>query len=140
MVAFAQSIHYSYDAAGNRDHRWLAQPIAPPQNSSNHNNASAIIEDINKMALTKTNEIINEGSIKVFPNPLQHKFNIEFNANSSPEGKHLEIYDGNAKLFYRLSTLTNLTSIDMKQAKSGTYYLLIIDKDGKSLYWKLIKD
>jgi len=103
-------------------------------------NSTTVNEDITKIALSKNDEPIKEGSIKVFPNPIQQKFNIEFNMNSSAEGKRLEIYDANAKLFYRMSTLTNLTCIDMKSAKSGTYYLVIISNEGKRLYWKLIKE
>ena len=150
----AQNIHFKYDAAGNRVKRWISQPIAPLQNNPSANNNTAIADDVNSLALSKgegTNSNSIQGGelassklltsdIKVFPNPVQDKLNVQFTGSADAEGCSLQIYDGAGKLFSREAELKNNNEINMQQAKTGTYFLIIINKEGKRLYWKLVKE
>jgi hypothetical protein len=158
IAAIAQNtVHYEYDATGNRVKRWMLppQPVAPapPQN----NNNPTVAEDINSLItadnLTPTlskgegesgsssNGIValTEGDIKVFPNPVQEKLNVQFKGTATPDGCSLQLFDGAGKLFYSEGSMQPLTEVNMQQAKAGIYYLVVVAKDGKRLYWKLVK-
>ena len=147
----AQNIHFQYDASGNRVKRWISQPIAPPQNNPSANNNTVISDDVNSLISSNTSTSLNnpastslskltEGDIKVFPNPVQDKLNVQFTGSADAEGCSLQIYDGAGKLFSREAELKNNNEINMQQAKTGTYFLIIINKEGKRLYWKLVKE
>ena len=139
----AQNIHFQYDASGNRVKRWISQPIAPPQNNPSANNNTAIADDVNSLISSNTSTSLSsqsEGDIKVFPNPVQDKLNVQFTGSADAEGCSLQIYDGAGKLFSREAELKNNNEINMQQAKTGTYFLIIINKEGKRLYWKLVKE
>ncbi|MFZ4401826.1 MAG: T9SS type A sorting domain-containing protein [Bacteroidales bacterium] len=146
-------IHYDYDASGNRVKRWLQPPlpVAPSQNNSIANKPT-VAEGINYLliadslsgadgASSNTNglAVLSEGDIKVFPNPVQEKLNIQFKGTAKPDGYSLQLFDGGGKLFYRAGYLQMLIEVNMQQAKSGVYFLVVIDKEGKRLYWKLVK-
>jgi len=154
----AQNVYYTYDASGNRVHRSLTPtPIAPPSNNGS-DSSTAIVNDIERIIsadsiLTSTLSdsagvianansiaVLTEGDIKVFPNPVQDKLNVQFNGTASPVGYSLQIYDGAAKLFYKTGSMQALTEVDMQQAKTGVYFLVIQTKDGKRLYWKVVKE
>ena len=139
----AQNIHFQYDAPGNRVKRWISQPIAPPQNNPSANNNTVISDDVNSLISSNTSTSLSkltEGDIKVFPNPVQDKLNVQFTGSADAEGCSLQIYDGAGKLFSREAELKNNNEINMQQAKTGTYFLIIINKEGKRLYWKLVKE
>ena len=151
IAVSAQNIHFQYDASGNRYYRWISQPIAPPQNNPSANNNTAIADDVNSLISSNTSTSLNnrastslskltEGDIKVFPNPVQDKLNVQFKGSADAEGCSLQIFDGAGKLFSREAELKNNNEINMQQAKTGTYFLIIINKEGKRMYWKLVKE
>ncbi len=144
------TVHYEYDEAGNRETRWIqSQPVAPPQSNTNN---PTVEEDINSLIkadnLSEIGENANasgiaaltEGDIKVFPNPVQKKLNVQFNGTAKAEGCSLQLFDGAGRVFYKKAALKNHTEINMQQAQSGTYFLVVVAKDGKRLYWKLVKE
>lgn len=146
----AQNIHFKYDASGNREKRWVSQPIAPPQNNPSANNNTVISDDVNSLISTAPASLSSntstslssqsEGDIKVFPNPVQDKLNVQFKGSADAEGCSLQIYDGAGKLFSREAELKNNNEINMQQAKTGTYFMIIINKEEKRMYWKLVKE
>ena len=139
----AQNIHFQYDASGNRVKRWISQPIAPPQNNPSANNNTVISDDVNSLISSNTSVSLSsqsDGDIKVFPNPVQDKLNVQFKGSADAEGCSLQIFDGVGKLFSREAELKNNNEINMQQAKTGTYFLIIINKEGKRMYWKLVKE
>ena len=143
VAVSAQNIYFKYDASGNRERRWISQPIAPPQNNPSANNNTAIADDVNSLISSNTSTSLSkltEGDIKVFPNPVQDKLNVQFKGSADAEGCSLQIFDGAGKLFSREAELKNNNEINMQQAKTGTYFLIIINKEGKRMYWKLVKE
>ena len=80
------------------------------------------------------------GDAKLLITPVQYKLNVQFNGTAKPEGCSLQIYDGAGRLFHSQAALQNHTEVDMQQANTGNYYLVIITKEGKRLYWKLVKE
>ena len=155
IVASSQNtIHYEYDANGNRVKRWMLppQPLLSPQNNPNNKN-STLADDINalisvdsfsktKIGRDITGDItdIVEREIKVFPNPLQEKLNIVLNDIAGTTTYNLQLFDGGAKLYYQENAIQNLTEINMYKAHQGIYYLVIQAKDGKRMFWKLVKE
>ncbi|MEI6695484.1 MAG: T9SS type A sorting domain-containing protein [Bacteroidota bacterium] len=155
IVASSQNtIHYEYDANGNRFKRWMLPPqplMSPPNNPNNKN--SSVADDINalisadsfsqtKIETDIASDItdIVEREIRVFPNPLQEKLNITLNGLASSTKYSLQVFDGAARLFYKEDAIKNQTEINMQQAHQGIYYLVIQAKDGKRMFWKLVKE
>lgn len=154
IAAIAQNaVHYEYDASGNRVHRWLeaVQPIAPPQSNNNNivadtsaslsNLTTASLSNLTLATLNSQSNAINlsEEDIKVFPNPVESKLNVAFTGSASAEACSMQLFDSKASLYYSQSTMQKLTVIDMQEAKAGNYFLVIYTKEGKRLYWKLVK-
>ena len=143
VKAQTTTVNYTYDASGNRVSRTFnVQPIAPPQNNNNNTVAADIQSILTADSLLKTKgaEVsITEGDIKVFPNPVQYKLNVQFRGTAEAEGCSMQIYDGAGRLFHKRDALQNNTEVDMQQANTGNYYMVIITKEGKRLYWKLVK-
>ena len=143
------TVNYSYDAAGNRVQRTITviQAFAPTPNN-NKDSIIAIQDEINSIIASDSikanaNSVANilvEGDIKVFPNPVKYKLNVQFKGTASAEGCKLQIYDGLGKLFYSQEALQTQTEINMEAAKKGAYFMVIAAKDGKRMYWKLVKE
>ena len=148
-VAFAQlkTINYSYDASGNRVQRTITieQCIAPTP-SNNKDSIIALQDEIKGIINADTNlspsngDGIASGDIKVFPNPVKYKLNVQFKGTASSEGCKLQIYDGLGKLFYSQDAQQTQTEINMEAAKKGAYFMVVVTKEGKRLYWKLVKE
>lgn len=90
-----------------------------------------------KTAYSKAVEVtINEGSIKVFPNPVSEgKINIQINDNLS-EQVQIRLLDSQqrelkSQTFKRNTSQQSTISMDLpEQLPSGMYYLKIVDKTG----------
>ena len=80
------------------------------------------------------------GDAKLLITPVQYKLNVQFKGTAEAEGCSLQIYDGAGRLYHKQDVLQNHTEVNMQQANTGNYYLVIITKEGKRLYWKLVKD
>jgi len=146
--ASTPTVRYSYDASGNRVQRQLIVPI--PFALVNNNIAdTTVTDDINNIIAANNQTLIKEGSagittitegdIKVFPNPVQSNLNVHFTGNAIAEGCTMQIYDGSGKIFYQAAAAKNQTQINMSQAKVGIYYMVVVTKDGKRLWWKVSK-
>ena len=148
-IALAQlkTINYSYDATGNKVQRTITviQNLAPTPNN-NKDSIIAIADEIKGIINADTSlsqakgEGVTNGDIKVFPNPVKYKLNVQFKGKASAEGCKLQIYDGLGKLFYSQDALQTQTEVNMEAAKKGAYFMVIATKDGKRMYWKLIKE
>ncbi len=138
VAVFAQTtVNYTYDASGNRITRRIitVYKMALAKNTPNDSTITDAIK-----SLTTADANISEGDIKVFPNPVQNKLNVQFSGTATTEGCSLQLYDGAGKLFYKEASLKNQTEVNMQQAKVGMYYLVVVCKDGKRLYWKVAKE
>ena len=79
-------------------------------------------------------------AIKVFPNPVNEIVNVQFTGTANFVGSSLKIYDGTGKLFINKEALQQHNEISMQSASKGTYFMVIITKDKKRQYWKLVKE
>ena len=140
-----QTVYYKYDDAGNRTRRSLSSSklLTVPDTS----NKKTVEEEINTFILTSQQpeqtagiETTTTGDIKVFPNPVQEKLNIQFSNMASDAGYRILLYDGSGKLFYNGQSNAEHSEIDMQNAGAGAYYLVIVGHDGRRNYWKMIKE
>ena len=158
VLVKAQTVTYTYDASGNRIHRTLStKKLSSPQKNTNDSTIT-VANDIQSIIAEDTNissvkgvvggengnvngiTALNEGDINVFPNPVQDKINVQFNGSVTAEGCSLQLYDGAAKLFFKTDAMQKLTEVNMHEAKAGIYYLVVVSKEGKRLYWKVVKE
>jgi len=138
------TVNYEYDESGNRISRtitvtFMMQSEYKKPADTNNTIAADINGLLNADKLKSTKPAIAEGDIKVFPNPVKDKLNVQFNGTATSEGCSLQLYDGAGKLFYKDGSMQMLTEVNMQQAKAGMYYLVMVCKDGKRLYWKVAK-
>jgi len=141
---------YSYDASGNRVQKQILIPMPIEFSISNPTDTSTTAtDDINNIIAANNQNptkegatgitVITEGYIKVFPNPVQTNLNVRFTGNAKADGCTIQLYDGNGKIFYQATATKNQTQINMSQANAGMYYLVVITKEGKRLWWKVSK-
>jgi len=75
----------------------------------------------------------NEGTFKIYPNPSNGKFTIDFNNNGSYS---IEIYSVVGKKVFEKSNTTN-TSILISNLEQGIYFVKLT-KDSKTITQKVI--
>ena len=68
----------------------------------------------------------------VYPNPTENLVQLQLNGVEIPyEGFRANLHDGNGKLLQSLSVIEDLTTFQIGQYATGTYYLEL--RDGKRL-------
>jgi hypothetical protein len=72
---------------------------------------------------TEIDDIDNQGELNIFPNPVSNRLNIASNLNL--KGKAYSIFNSEGKAFRKGMITANTCSIDMKNLKSGIYFLKI---------------
>ena len=164
VQAQTRTIYYNYDGSGNRVQRTIVVTEYKTPSPVNKSDTTTVANDIkqmiaadsiktddgnaNKVAIVDTNATVSsvasaivEGSaIKVFPNPVNEIVNVQFTGTANYEGSSLKIYDGTGKLFLNKEALQQHNEISMQSASKGSYFMVIITKDKKRQYWKLVKE
>ena len=159
-----RTIYYNYDGSGNRVLRTIVITENKTPTPVNKNDTTSVANEIqqliatdsikaddgnaNIVATADTNATVSsvvsttveEGAIKVFPNPVYETVNVQFTGTADNTGSSLQIYDGTAKLFINKEDLQQHNEISMQAASKGTYFMVIITKDKKRQYWKLVKE
>jgi hypothetical protein len=87
---------------------------------------SATGQEINPEILP-TNDVIS--SVNVFPNPAQDRLHI-YIVGETVENS-LQMYDVSGKMIYKQDIKNMLTSLDVSSILPGTYFVKLLDKDGK---------
>ena len=159
-----RTIYYNYDGSGNRVLRTIVVTENKTPKPVDKSDTTTVAKEIKQLiatdniktdggnanieAIAETNaslssvasEVIEGGTVKVFPNPVNEIVNVQFTGAANNEGSSLQIYDGTAKLFLNKETLQQHNEISMQSASKGTYFMVIITKDKKRQYWKLVKE
>jgi hypothetical protein len=95
-------------------------------------NSSIVTQSVS--LCTVINQLINESSVSVFPNP----FNDVITIRNSFENYNIIIVDVLGKVVFEKQTLTTETNIDLSELKTGFYHL-VVKGDGRSYTQKIIK-
>ena len=89
-----------------------------------------IIKTVTVDAASNINELLEPGSIKIYPNPSQGYFTIEFTKNV-PGSKEVFIYNMLGKLLKNIQARPNerYVTIDMFGQSNGMYFIKVTDGD-----------
>ncbi len=145
--------------AGNYDYGQTANLTATPQTgynfvnwtengtqvSTNTNYSFTVTENKTLVAnfeiSTGINEIVDNLTFNIYPNPATDIINIEFSSLISDKNKlNIILIDLLGKVNYvnNFSTLKNIITIDMTGKKTGIYYIQVVSDDKKAETKKII--
>ncbi len=88
-----------------------------------------------KSAATGTNEITNDQSIIIYPNPAKNEVNIKAN---NLELRQIEIYDIAGRIIKQIKTSGTETNISIADIDSGIYLVKVLCADGVTKINKLL--
>ena len=127
----AQTIHYEYDASGNRTKRYITLPgKSAVANDSIQNDDSfkkeEFVDWLDKMKIT------------VYPNPTQGNLSIEIaNLPENPDAI-LSVHSIDAQLLQKTEIHETATRLDFTPYPTGVYILRIVSGT-KKVEWKIVK-
>ena len=124
-------VHFSYDANGNREHRWVTFHLIEK---------GAITDTIVKNDSTSRNS--GEAKLKYFlislsPNPTKGIIDLTINGYTESSFEY-EVYSIEGKLLLKNITNGPITKIDISFLLPGVYILTLKDKSDFRK-WKIIK-
>ena len=124
--AQTQTVLFKYDAAGNRELRWIDVEKLTKMDSLFK--ADSLFADLPDMPI---------GGLRVYPNPAHETVNIEF--ATLPEIKvEFVLIDMNGRLLEQGRISSALTPLSLGNMGKGTYLLLIKTAD-KNEKFKIVK-
>lgn len=126
------SVSFTYDEAGNRITRTINGTLflSPPDSEGNE---------------TQTQELVHKDlfanlELRIFPNPTQGELRIHILGLEEGQRYHLKVLSLSGKVLKSLENRLDAGCVlNISGFKSGTY-LLEIQIDGISKFWKIIKE
>ncbi|HEX5001711.1 MAG TPA: T9SS type A sorting domain-containing protein [Bacteroidia bacterium] len=85
---------------------------------------------------TGTNEMVENGSLNIYPNPVTSRLNITYSSNEISE---IILYDVSSRIILQ-QTFTNTGSLNTEQLAKGMYLYEVRNKDGLCRKGKVVKD
>ncbi len=128
VVCAQRTVHYEYDAAGNRTLREIREIVIPPSRAK-----QAIVDE----PVVAQKEQLGELGISIYPNPTRGLLQVDFENLPDSEVVRLQVLDMNGKYLLGQNTDGN-AEIDLSNKPAGNY-LLIISCSNKKSSWKIIK-
>lgn len=125
--AFAQTIHYSYDAAGNRISRKYVVVELRSADASNEPADSSSVE-----------AALGERKVFVYPNPTKGNLIVEVTGGDQEEAIDMKLFSAQGILLENISAAIGKTIVSMTKYPSGWYILCVSMKD-KNIEFKVIK-
>lgn len=146
LISFGTSAQskliFSYDTSGNQNQRFYcaAEPCNPPSPTTRVTAPSIKTEDAEKYNATE-NEFIENGSLRIFPNPTTDKVIISFNNSLTDYFNQLKVYNMYSTLIRQIKIEKNSSRIEFDLSdKSAGLYLFVFEKaDGSTIIEKIIK-
>jgi hypothetical protein len=129
---YAQTIQFTYDAAGNRISRTVVVPVPPikmPEKPIALNpqvfppDEDAVIPAVNQQAAVE---------IEVFPNPTHGLLNIKVLNLDGNQDAVIVMTDLRGRLLQELEILKDTCILDLTSYPAGIYILSVIARDQKS--------
>jgi len=143
-LSVSAQVHYTYDASGNRTSRWVDTTPVPYHANSNDTTVELQVNNLLKQDKSTPDSEKNkalaedeQGAIKVSPNPVVEKLNVDIPEGSS--GGSLLLYDGNGRLVLSQTNVSTHNELDLSAQNKGNYFLVFQTANGKRMFWKLVK-
>ncbi len=135
----AQTVHFEYDAAGNRIHR----EIIYQENIPDSTNTTTDTTQLKSSELTAdgTNEYtasVGKQKIKIYPNPNSGYFTIKIDGWDSQSKAGMIMTSLSGKSIIEKKITDEITKVQFRNQPDGTY-LLTITLNGHRETWKVIK-
>lgn len=127
----SQTIHYSYDAAGNRTSR----TIVLGGGSKGSGDAKVEKKEPEKLINDQT---FPSGTIKIYPNPTHGLLEIEVPASDDNYELQIIVTDVNGRKIIDKRNEPTRTVVDLSSQPGGMYILILKQGDTYSK-WKIIK-
>ena len=125
--AFAQSIIYSYDAAGNRTGRTYVVSLR-----------SASADNANRPDSSGIEASLSNLKVIVYPNPTKGALTIEVSGMDQSESYQMKLFDPKGRQLTIFDGQPGSTPVNMSSYPSGWYILRMYAKE-KTLDFKIVK-
>lgn len=132
----AQTLEFTYDAAGNQVQRELVTISVNSIKSSN----SVETEQEEETMLPKSNSINDNSTIiELYPNPVVDLLNVEWQSNL--QITQIMLFDGTGKMLQlkKVNEGTIKETFNLSSYSSGMYYIRLFDAFQQSKSYKIIK-
>ncbi len=127
---YCQTVHYSYDASGNRTYRWVVvNDLKDPAADTTFKLGKEFWPTENVLVLT---------DVKVYPNPVARELNIEI-SNLGDATATARVCDVQGRPVLSVPRLTANNSLNLSELARGTYFLLVQCAEERRV-WKLVKE
>ena len=128
--------YYDYDAAGNRETRYVIPMLLAPQDSLQ-------VDERTSGELQITNdeyfvEKIAQVEIKIYPNPATEKITLEITNLQDLQTGVFKLYNLNGQLLKECPVHSVSTEVSLAGLSAGVY-LLKVNINGRVEEWKIIK-
>lgn len=84
-------------------------------------------------------QIVNDASMEVYPNPSSSILNVNIN-NDSFRPENISCYSANGKLVYREDTKSKNAAINVKDWQEGMYFVIVTGKDKQFIKKFIVND
>lgn len=122
----AQTVYFEYDQAGNRI---SGKTILM---------ARAEVAEEEEEATTGFTEVIDEMTIKIYPNPTEGLIRVDFNNQPENELAKIILYDLSGKKITSKEGISGNAELDITTQPAGIYIMKIFVGNAQS-EWKIIK-
>lgn len=129
--AYSQTVHYTYDANGNRISRTIVMRSVPKSS------VDTTLAKTDPLAEVYEEVLSAKSAIKIYPNPVESDLNVRIEGDWALKSFPYTLctYQG---VVLQQGTLQGALAIPMRDLASGLY-LLQIRIDGTQEVWKIIK-
>ena len=124
--ASAQSVHYSYDAAGNR----IKREIVLTRSESEPRHA------LKKSMASHYSETLSGKTLRIYPNPTHGMLKVELSGLTDSDRCQMRLLNNSGQQLF-ISEGPSAT-INISSQPNGVYLLHVILNDEKSI-WKILK-
>lgn len=129
-----QPIHYDYDSNGNRIKRYII-PLGKGESSTTTNSDNSI----EKEKVEEFKEVLDEVTIKIYPNPTKGNLFIELSSIMPDEQIAYQLFSQTGNSLETVSKVANPFTIDFSKYQSGIYILKLVI-NAKISQWKILKE
>ena len=127
----SQTIHYSYDASGNRTGRTIVL-------SGGSKGSGDIKEEKKEPEKLINDQTFPSGTIKIYPNPTRGILEIEVPVSDDNYELQIIVTDMNGRKIIDIRNEPTKTVVDLSSQPDGMYILILKQGDTYSK-WKIIK-
>ena len=128
-----QTVHFSYDANGNRVHRWVTiEDVLWPDTTGMLNNLPFV-----KEAPSGTVET-GQGEALLYPNPTPGRLELKVPWAGEQTPAEYGCYSLSGVELFRGKTTSVLTKIDISGYPPGSYVVILFQKD-RDFVWKVVR-